>query len=425
MHTTQSANDDDSTTVHLRMGRKTISLKENSSPPQTRKTSIVHVFGALVACCIMLAWLQSAHGGDMQKKMTPASFLPHKASSSFKNNSNRGESPFLLSLCDTLRRLTNNRIDSMENRCAAFIDSALCKDSLIVFSARVPKGRPFEWLAWKISQTVYGTSYMVSDCIFDDKKQQITVVFLSGNKKDPAVRTIVSRSERFQSGFAKMALIGEVVDDSAYQTIVAFLSNSERLCISLLPGNKQSPLIAQIAEKYHKEIIIRMPLEPVMKIPSDFYGQVIMVHYSKDDVRSLLSQAIKSVPHFAGFINMWGSRALEDSRLMAIFFTEIKKEHAFFIENKTAKNSIASSIAKKIGLPYEETNGAILEKHKQTDIEKQMKNFCVIAQINGTVLITAPITPTFIKTFKTLLPWIKQNGISLVFASEIVKSDPY
>jgi polysaccharide deacetylase 2 family uncharacterized protein YibQ len=222
------------------------------------------------------------------------------------------------------------------------------------------------------------------------------------------------------SGASKIAIIGEIVDDSAYQTIVAYLSLHEKLSISILPGKKQSALITQLAGQYRKEILIRLPLEPSVKIPLSFASPIIMVHFSKDDIRSIISRAMTEIPNSSGFINLWGSRALEDSRVMTIVMAEIKNKNGFFIEVRSTKNSIAPAMAESAGVAYEEVVGAISEKARQADIEKQLKAFCQSAQLTGSAVITAPVTPAFIAALKAAMPWLRRNGILLVPVSEIV-----
>jgi polysaccharide deacetylase 2 family uncharacterized protein YibQ len=108
---------------------------------------------------------------------------------------------------------------------------------------------------------------------------------------------------------------------------------------------------------------------------------------------------------------------------MNIVLSEIKKEHGFFLEMKTAKNSVAPAVAETLGVPYEEVSGAIVDKIKQADAEKQLKTFCVSAQRNGSAIITAPVSPSFVAALKANLPWLRQNGVSIVSASEIVKKN--
>ncbi len=336
-----------------------------------------------------------------------------------KNNSSRKDSAFLTSLEDVLKKLG-----------ATYGDSSLSKhrqigegDSGISFSIRLPKGHQLEVIAWNIAQATIGTSYGLVDCFLDERKQRCVFSFVSTEKTAPRIQLIVSRTERFQTGTSRVAIIGEVVDDSAFQTVVSYLSIQEPLSIAPIAGKKQSTLIAQLALRYHKEIIIRLPLEPSTKIPSSFTAPVIMVHFSREKIRSIMSQAVASVPHFSGFTNIWGSRALEDTRIMNIVLSEIKNDRGFFIETKTAKNSVASMIADTLGVLYETMTGSVVEKSNQAEIEKQIKTFCLLAQRNGSAIFTVPVTAPVIAALKADLPWLRLNGILLVPASEIVKKN--
>jgi polysaccharide deacetylase 2 family uncharacterized protein YibQ len=347
----------------------------------------------------------------------------HRAFGPAKNNSGPQEPPFLGALYAILKNVGVNPSDSSQFACRKFTDVApsgsKIPDTLISLSARVPKGHPFEWLVWDITRAGSRASFRIADCVIDEKKQRCVVSFVPADSEAPRIRLVLSRSERFSNGATKMAIIGEIVEDTAYQTIVAYLSLPEKLSVSLLPGKKQSTLTTQLAGQYRKEVLIRLPLEPATKIPSGFPAPVIMVHYSKETIRGILAQASASVPHSAGFINLWGSRALEDSRIMNIILSEIKDKKEFFVEVRTTKNSFAPAMAETLGVPYDEIAGAVSEKTK-ADIEKQLKSFCLTAQLTGSAIITAPVTPSFIAALKAALPWLRQNGVLLVPVSAIV-----
>jgi polysaccharide deacetylase 2 family uncharacterized protein YibQ len=126
------------------------------------------------------------------------------------------------------------------------------------------------------------------------------------------------------------------------------------------------------------------------------------------------------VPNFSGFNNLWGSRALEDSRIMGIVCNEIKKAHGYFIETRATKNSVVSSVCENIGLPDKEIDAVVGEKSNRADIEKQLRNYAATAQANGTIIVEAPINAPFVAALKASVPMLKRNGIRLVPASEIV-----
>jgi len=337
-----------------------------------------------------------------------------------KNTPGRKESALLNALSDKMTELEIRPAD-VTRPIGKPADSSNAPDTAVYLSARVPKGRPLEWIAWKLAQASSGTSYSISDCVFEEKKQVCVFVFSSSEKKTPRVQLSVSRGDRYMSGAAEIAIVGEIAEDTAYQTIVGFLSLPEPMAVSIIPGKKQSALIAQLADRYHKEVILRLPLEPASKIPSDFCCPIVMVHYSKDAIRSFLSQAIKTIPTYAGFNNFWGSRALEDSRIMGILFTEIKKNHGYFLETKTARNSVARPLAETIGVPFGEMIGPSSGSVRQADVEKHLRGNAATAQNSGAEFACVVINAQTVAAVKALLPWYKQNGIALVFPSKIVQ----
>jgi polysaccharide deacetylase 2 family uncharacterized protein YibQ len=398
-------------------GSSIITIEKTRPPFKRWFIAVIFIFGASVCGLFLLFGLKSTSASGIINKIS--SRITMETMRVPKNNSSRKDSAFLTTLEEVLKKMGANNGDSVlfnhrKNTAA---------DSIIQLAARIPKGLQAEVVAWNISQATAETSYSLADCVIDERKQRYVFYFASLEKKAPRIQLIVSRSEHFQAGTSKMAIIGEVVDDSAFQTVVSYLSIPEPLGIAPIAGKKQSTLIAQLAVHYHKEVIIRLPLEPLTKMPSNFMAPVVMVHYPRETIRSIMSQAVVSVPHFSGFTNLWGSRALEDSRIMNIVLSEIKNQGGYFIEAKTAKKSVAPEIADTLGVPYEMITGAIAEKTNQSEIDRQIKSFCLIAQRNGSAIITVPITLPVIAAIKADLAWFRQNGILLMPAAEIVKKN--
>jgi polysaccharide deacetylase 2 family uncharacterized protein YibQ len=402
-------------------GSVIISTEKKSQFSRRFLTAIFIVFG--ISLCGLFLALGLSSSGVVEIKKKISRYFIHAAPDRTKNNSGPGASPFIRDLYDILGNVGVNPSDSSQFVCRKFIDpvppGSKIPDTLFSLSARVPKGHPFEWLVWDMARAASRSSYRTADCVIDEKKQRCMVSFLPSDSGASRIRLVLSRSERFSSGASKMAIIGEIVEDSAFQTIVAYLSLPEKVSVSVLPGKKQSTLTTQLANQYHKEVLIRLPLEPATKIPSGFPSPVIMVHYSKENIRSIMAEATASVPHSVGFVNIWGSRALEDSRIMNIILSEIRDRKEFFVEMRTTKNSLAPAMAETLGVPYEEITGAVSEKTK-AEMEKQLKSFCLTAQLTGSAIITAPVTPALIAALKATLPWLRQNGVLLVPVSDLV-----
>jgi polysaccharide deacetylase 2 family uncharacterized protein YibQ len=293
-------------------------------------------------------------------------------------------------------------------------------DGAIEMQASVPRGRPFEWVVCELSRAAKGTPYTVSDCIVDEKKQSANITFAPYAKNGARCFLTITGSERFYSGTARMALVVENLEDTSYQCAVSILSFSEPLSVSVMAGTKKAALIAQLADQHQKEIIIRLPLESQGKVPSAVEQSTIMVHYSKDAITAIVSSAVKDIPNFTGFGNVWGSRACEDSRVMNIVLADVRKQHGYFIETRTTKNSVVASVATELDCPFSEVNARI-EKKTAPDIAAELRRLGVGAQASGTLVASVAASKQLSDALPAVRSWFKQEGIRFVFVSEIVK----
>lgn len=286
--------------------------------------------------------------------------------------------------------------------------------------AAVPKGRPDELVIWQLTQSTKGTPYNVEDCVFDKKKNTHTITFTSDNPKKEKVTLHISKANRFLSNCAKMAILIEDFNFEANQKTIDFLSFPEPLTISLVPHLKKSSWTAQAAKEYKKEIVIHLPFESKIKRKNKPAANTIMVHYPEEKIRTIINNAIKVIPNFSGFASMHGSLALEDSRIMDIVLNEIKKHRGYFIDTRVSKNSIIPEIAAKKRVPFGEVSEKIKEKANITAIENQLKHYAVVAQKRSKILITAKASRQFIKALTNVLPVLQDNGVQLIYVSEIV-----
>ncbi len=285
----------------------------------------------------------------------------------------------------------------------------------------IPRGRPIEWVIWQFYQCASGTPYTVKDCVYSMKKKVYTLSFTSDNPKKETIVLAISKAKHFMSNSAKIAILIEDFNFEANQVTIDFLSFPEPLTILLIPSAKKSSWTAQAADEYNKEIVIHMPFEPQKRKNNIPASSVIKIHYSEEKIRNILNSAIKSIPNFAGFANLDGHLVLEDSQAMGIVLHEIKKHHGYFIDTYGGTNSIVASSAKKENIPYKEVTAFIKNKNDISAIEEQLKHFAVVAQKKNNILISAKACQPFIKALNNVLPVFKQNGIRLVYVSEIVK----
>jgi polysaccharide deacetylase 2 family uncharacterized protein YibQ len=324
--------------------------------------------------------------------------------------------------------LENNILDrlaSLEVPDSAVSFRKLPNDAAVEIRAAVPRGKPLEWIIWHLSSAASGTSYRVEDCSCSADDRGFSIMYASSAPQERAVHLSVSWSSRYFSASAKIAFLIKDFGFAADQKTIEYLSFPEPLTVALLPSRKLSSWTAQISNEYKKEIIILQPMEPclVPRAPDGRKPQCVMLHFPETRVRSIIADAAEAVPNFSGFINFGGTRALEDSRLTGILFSEIKKRHGYFIEDRATRKSVAAAAAEKISLPFGTIGCSIDSTLTISRIEELLSRCAMEAQKRGHIIVCCRATTAFIRALKKQLPLLRQNGIRLSYVSEVVMPD--
>lgn len=287
-------------------------------------------------------------------------------------------------------------------------------------SVKIPRGRPHEWIVWQITQCKKGTTYFIHDSYFDKYKKNYVIHFKNKNPKKMEIILTYSEANRYFSHAGKMAIVIENFNFEANKTTMDFLSFPEPLTVSLIPTLKKSEWTAQIASEYKKEIIIHLALEG--KNDKNIQeSSIIMVHYPEEHIRKIIQNAIKAIPNFAGFSNYNESIVLGDSRIMSIILNEVNRNKSYFINTYRSNFNVIQELADSLHVPYGEVTHKIVENSETQSIEEQLKHFAVIALEMSTVIVAAKASYSFIQSLKNVHPMLQQNGVQLVYVSDILK----
>jgi polysaccharide deacetylase 2 family uncharacterized protein YibQ len=144
------------------------------------------------------------------------------------------------------------------------------------------------------------------------------------------------------------------------------------------------------------------------------------------------------VPRFAGFSNLGGSRALEDSRVMTIVFSEMNKQHAYFLEQAATHKSVAATLAEKLAMPYAAIDAIIdsaddpicrgaartlsTTKVRSTQIsaaQELLIRYALDARKRGKIIIAAQASGALLRALRRELPSFEHSGIKLSFVSRL------
>jgi len=295
------------------------------------------------------------------------------------------------------------------------------QDSILEINASLPRGRPMEWLMWELAACANGTPFSVEDGVCASVNN-CAIVFRSANPRYPKVNLKLRRSGRSFSGAARMAIIIENFGFEATQTITEYLSFPHPLTVSLVAAEKRAPWTAKIAGEYKKEVILLLPMEPLPQAELAKHRQaMVMVHHSEERIRNSISLAANSIPELSGVSNFHGRRVMEDSRAMEIILAETGRRRSYFVYTETTRNSIIPALCSKHKVPCAPIQGSIETSDSPERIREKLRRFSMAAERTGRIIVKAPPTDAFIAVLKEELETMRQNGIKLVYVSDLVK----
>jgi polysaccharide deacetylase 2 family uncharacterized protein YibQ len=219
------------------------------------------------------------------------------------------------------------------------------------------------------------------------------------------------------SGGPRLAII---IDDCGQwpDTEHGFIALPVALTMSVLPHVRYGTQIARDAQAAGKGIMLHLPMEPVSGIDPG-PGRIT----TKMDDAAITAQVrddIASVPLATGVNNHEGSRATADDRVMRDVAAVLAADHLFFIDSLTSGSSIAQRDARAAGIATA-SRDVFLDNVADVDAtEAQLRHAAQVAKTNGTAIAIGHPRPTTLAAVRALLPELQRDGITFVFARDLV-----
>ncbi|MDD5614298.1 MAG: divergent polysaccharide deacetylase family protein [Candidatus Omnitrophica bacterium] len=145
-----------------------------------------------------------------------------------------------------------------------------------------------------------------------------------------------------------------VIDDWGYndQTLRYLKEIGFTLNISILPDLKYSKTVSRTAKENNHEVILHMPMEPLMGeiIEEDLEDYTIRVSTPDNEIRKKISDFLSSVEYAKGANNHMGSLLCSDLGKMKLIISELHKYGLYFLDSKVTSKSRAAEAAEALGL---------------------------------------------------------------------------
>ena len=179
-----------------------------------------------------------------------------------------------------------------------------------------------------------------------------------------------------------------VIDDAGLEIAETrqFLDLPIPMTIAVLPHLKQTgPVCNAILDCPGKEIILHQPMEAYNRAADTGPGTIYNTTFTAD-VSKILDQNLASVHGAKGINNHMGSRTTENEILMAEILRYCRMRDLYFLDSKTAYNSVVERVAKRSHSHYEGRDVFLDIQHDRASVRKAWESAVRKARENGYVI---------------------------------------
>ena len=175
-----------------------------------------------------------------------------------------------------------------------------------------------------------------------------------------------------------------------------------------------------------KETILQMPMETGREGVKLRHPLLLKFNMQASRIDQYLNEAIEEVsyegvPLVSGVVNYYGGKFMRGQEEMEAVAKVLHEKKLYFVEIKTAKRSTAQAAMRFHHVPYA-VHSVILDANPAPEaIRVQWRRLIQIALQKKRAIGIARLTNTTWTTLKTLLPTIEDQGVRLVYASEVVR----
>lgn len=180
-----------------------------------------------------------------------------------------------------------------------------------------------------------------------------------------------------------------VIDDAglSMNETQRFLDIPVPMTMAVLPHLKDTERVCQTIARYaDKEIILHQPMEAYD--PQENPGQGAIRNMMRpDQVKSILEWNLSAVPGAVGMNNHMGSRITENANLMREVLRFCKANDLFFLDSKTAYNSVVPRVAAEEFVHIEQRDSFLDIEHDREYIRRMWEQAVSKAREHGYAVV--------------------------------------
>ncbi len=186
--------------------------------------------------------------------------------------------------------------------------------------------------------------------------------------------------------------IALIMDDVGYDlnALRRVLALPFRVAISILPDSPYAAEAAIMAHEAGSTVMLHLPMEPSNpKYRARMNGSFLKIDMNEDQVRDHFIQALNKVPHVTGVNNHMGSLLTTLEEPMRWVMEICKERGLFFVDSKTAHNSVAAKTAVAQGVTWASRRVFLDHTVDEEDLRLAWKSAMKCAKRKGSCIVIA------------------------------------
>ncbi|KAF0218306.1 MAG: hypothetical protein FD174_3059 [Geobacteraceae bacterium] len=214
-----------------------------------------------------------------------------------------------------------------------------------------------------------------------------------------------------------------IVDDmgSNIQEARALMGINVPITFSLIPGLPKVKEVAEAAHGKGVQVMVHMPMEPKGYPQQRMEKSGLLLGQENEEIKRRVRGYLQTIPHAVGANNHMGSQFTEDEEKMGAVFNVLKERGFFFIDSRTSPKSVGYALARAVGIETASRNVFLDNDQQVGAVKAQLGQLAGMARKRGSAIgICHPHRAT-IQALAAELPVLQKEGITFVYASELVR----
>jgi polysaccharide deacetylase 2 family uncharacterized protein YibQ len=219
--------------------------------------------------------------------------------------------------------------------------------------------------------------------------------------------------------------VAVIIDDMGFDVDMAerFMSiDGLKLTLSIIPYQPFSTEVSVRAQQHGVETMVHMPMEP-NDYPANNPGRgAILVSLDDGQIVARTEEYLASLPTARGVNNHMGSRAMADSRVVRLVLGVIGKRNLYFIDSRTASDTLGLATASSLSIPAAE-RAVFIDEVGNSDVNYRLgmiRQLIRLARERGSAIGIGHPSVETLSALRIAAREFLEAGVEVVFASDIV-----